>query len=47
MFTYLASLHVEPFWYNTNEYIHGHYLTLMTCTKWSQPDLHSPNSDCW
>ena len=46
MFAYLASLS-ESLQYNTIEYIYGHYLTLVSCTEWSQPSLHSADSNCW
>ena len=46
MVAYFASLH-ELLQHNTVEYFYSHYLTLMTCTKCCQPELHSPDSNCW
>ena len=43
MFAYLASLNAF-LRQSTIEYVDGHYLTLMTCTEWSQPRLYSPDS---
>ena len=46
MFMYLVSLH-ELLWHNTIEYFYGHFLTLIICTEWNQPELHILDSKSW